>query len=168
MVDREGGSPSRAMILGKISQRLFEPDLSAELWSVNYTTKFIPNWGDGSGLSLSFASQSLGRGGIGIYKPSGASCFQAQRQRKRQSLERVTGVNTETKSHRSQGKEGHTKMEKWTREDLSNAGQCLLRSWSEMLDPLAQGCSIAFSAISGTYQNLVLWESHRDSNSVKM
>ena len=43
MVGREGGSPSRAMILGKISQRLFEPDLSAELWSVNYTAKFIPN-----------------------------------------------------------------------------------------------------------------------------
>lgn len=32
---QEGENPSTAVILGKISQRVFEPDLSGELWSVD-------------------------------------------------------------------------------------------------------------------------------------
>lgn len=60
---------------------------------MNCTSTFIRNPDHGSGLSLSFAER---------YKPLGASGFQACRQRG--NLLRVTNVNPEQKSHRSQGR----------------------------------------------------------------
>lgn len=100
---------------------------------MNCTSTFIRNPDHGSGLSLSFAER---------YKPLGASGFQACRQRG--NLLRVTNVNPEQKSHRSQGRSCQNgKMDLRESEGRGAVSPILL---VRELYPLAEDHSTTFNA----------------------
>lgn len=154
----KGEKPSTAVILGKVSQTVFEPDLFQEnsgVWIKPPSLSQIEAVGLGF-HSLLPVSHWL-RAGQGDTN-SQVLWLSGCRQTKVQSSERVTRVNLLTK-HTEAGEE-NSNMATWTRGDLNRAGRGPLRSWSELLYPLAKVGSVAFNACLKKLSESGCCESH--------